>query len=483
MKKLLFFVFMILTVTAFGQRTGVKDKSIHATQLLETDADTILVGDTTTYPLDVQYSEWSSDGVTFEKDYNVGDTWLRFSSFSKQSWDTIRVYVGLWTLSGDTIYASYPNVNMDTVVVTDKIDAPLYLLNGDTLSLTNIPTGIGGDGTYYLRYGGDTAYWSPLSSGFGETNLAENVGDGVGVYYDKVDSTFQFRGISSTTSALTVTLNATDTAIDLDLVLGDVIAGVGLSGTGNVEDGSVTINLYIPELTTLTSLSTPDKIDDWVIIYDLSTATHKKIHPRYFHPDVYVDDILDAQTPSYLNFMAGDAITITGDEGGGVLIGVDTASLVDMLGADSQTLSIDSTDRDFTISISNGNSVSFSVLDIDTLFTTIAISDQITALTTGTAIQTFRMPVHATLVGARASVATAPTGANLVLDINEGGTSVLSTKLSIDAGEKTSTTAATTAVISDSDIADDAEMTIDIDQVGSTVAGAGAKIIIYYVKQ
>jgi hypothetical protein len=56
---------------------------------------------------------------------------------------------------------------------------------------------------------------------------------------------------------------------------------------------------------------------------------------------------------------------------------------------------------------------------------------------------------------------------------------VLSTKLSIDTTEKTSTTAATAAVISDSSLADDAEITIDIDQVGSSTAGTGLKVGLY----
>jgi hypothetical protein len=83
-----------------------------------------------------------------------------------------------------------------------------------------------------------------------------------------------------------------------------------------------------------------------------------------------------------------------------------------------------------------------------------------------------------TLTAVRASVTTAPTDAVLTVDINEGGTTILSTKLTIDATEKTSTTAATAAVISDSALADDAEITIDIDQVGSTVAGAGLKVAL-----
>lgn len=109
----------------------------------------------------------------------------------------------------------------------------------------------------------------------------------------------------------------------------------------------------------------------------------------------------------------------------------------------------------------------------------VACSDEDTALTTGTAKITFRLGYAATLLAVRASVKTAPTGSNLIVDVNEAGVSVLSTKLSIDATEKTSTTAATAAVISDSALADDAEITVDIDQVGSTVAGSGLKVGLY----
>jgi hypothetical protein len=108
----------------------------------------------------------------------------------------------------------------------------------------------------------------------------------------------------------------------------------------------------------------------------------------------------------------------------------------------------------------------------------IACSDEATNLTTGTAKVTFRMPYAMTLSSVRSSVNTAPTGSTLIVDINEGGNSILSTKLSIDASEKTSTTAASAAVISDTGLADDAEITIDIDQIGSTVAGKGLKVVL-----
>lgn len=108
----------------------------------------------------------------------------------------------------------------------------------------------------------------------------------------------------------------------------------------------------------------------------------------------------------------------------------------------------------------------------------VAISDETTALGAGTAKITFRMPCAVTLSAVRASLSTAQTsGAILTFDINEGGASILSTKLTIDNTEKTSTTAATPAVISDTALADDAEITIDIDTIGDGTA-KGAKILL-----
>jgi hypothetical protein len=109
----------------------------------------------------------------------------------------------------------------------------------------------------------------------------------------------------------------------------------------------------------------------------------------------------------------------------------------------------------------------------------IACGDETTALTAGTAKVTFRMPFAFKLTDVRASVTTAPTGGTLLtVDVNEAGSTILSTKLTFDASEKTTTTASTPRVISDSDLADDAEITIDVDAVGSTIAGAGLKVYL-----
>lgn len=106
----------------------------------------------------------------------------------------------------------------------------------------------------------------------------------------------------------------------------------------------------------------------------------------------------------------------------------------------------------------------------------LACSDETTALTTGAGKITFRMPYAMTLTAVRLSVTTAPTGSALIVDVNEGGVSVFSTNPRIDAGSTTSVGSATPAVISDAALADNAVITIDIDQIGATVAGAGLKV-------
>ena len=109
----------------------------------------------------------------------------------------------------------------------------------------------------------------------------------------------------------------------------------------------------------------------------------------------------------------------------------------------------------------------------------LSVTDETENAAVGTGKVSFRSPYAITLTAVRASAATAPTGSELIVDINESGTSILSTKLSIDAGEETSTTAATPAVISDTALANDAKISVDIDQVGSSTPGAGLKVYLF----
>ena len=110
----------------------------------------------------------------------------------------------------------------------------------------------------------------------------------------------------------------------------------------------------------------------------------------------------------------------------------------------------------------------------------IACSDETTALATATAQATFHMPYAFYLTGVKAGLTTAPVGSVFTVDINEAGSTILTTKLTIDASEKTSGTAATAAVIGGAGpaLAADALMTVDIDGVGSSTAGTGLKVYL-----
>lgn len=110
----------------------------------------------------------------------------------------------------------------------------------------------------------------------------------------------------------------------------------------------------------------------------------------------------------------------------------------------------------------------------------IACGDELTAITTGNGKVTANWPNYdVILIDVQIGCVTAPTGAGILVDVNEAGTTVFSTRPGIDVSETHSSTG-TAAVISDAAIAANAALRIDFDQVGSTIAGAGVKVYIYF---
>lgn len=108
----------------------------------------------------------------------------------------------------------------------------------------------------------------------------------------------------------------------------------------------------------------------------------------------------------------------------------------------------------------------------------IACSDETTALTAGTGKVTFHMPFAFTLTEVIAGLTTPQSsGSIFTVNVNEAGSSILSTKLTIDNGEETSLTAAAPPVISDTALAKGAKITIDVDQVGDGTA-TGLKVYL-----
>lgn len=186
-------------------------------------------------------------------------------------------------------------------------------------------------------------------------------------------------------------------------------------------------------------------------------------------------------------FAVGDRVRVTGFTGSAannILVGTITALTAGKMtigGADGDVIVDDAAGESVTIAkwvsrrvaiddlpAGGGGPVNESLI--------IAVGDETTAITTGTAKVTFRMPYPFTLSAVRASLTTFSSSGIPTIDINENGVSILSTKLTIDASEKTSKTATTPAVISDPNLADDAEITIDIDVAGT--GATGLKVIL-----
>ncbi len=110
--------------------------------------------------------------------------------------------------------------------------------------------------------------------------------------------------------------------------------------------------------------------------------------------------------------------------------------------------------------------------------------DETTAVTTGTGKRSFIVPWAGgfTVTAVLASVNVVSSSGTPTIDINEGagaGTSILSTKLTIDVSEFDSSTAAVPAVISDPSLAGYARITVDVDTAGTDTAGLKVYIIGY----
>jgi hypothetical protein len=93
-----------------------------------------------------------------------------------------------------------------------------------------------------------------------------------------------------------------------------------------------------------------------------------------------------------------------------------------------------------------------------------------------------RAPFAFTVTDVRASLYGEASAAAPTFDINRNGTSILTTKLSIDIGDKTSVGATTPYVFDEDEIVfdDDDELTVDVDTAGT--GAEGGVVLVYYVR-
>ena len=100
-------------------------------------------------------------------------------------------------------------------------------------------------------------------------------------------------------------------------------------------------------------------------------------------------------------------------------------------------------------------------------------------LTVGSSLARFYFTGSYTITNIHASVGTAPTGASVIVDVNKNGSTIFSTQgnrptIVASSNVDSSSTPDTTSVVSGD------YLTIDIDQIGSTVAGTDLVVTVYW---
>jgi hypothetical protein len=80
--------------------------------------------------------------------------------------------------------------------------------------------------------------------------------------------------------------------------------------------------------------------------------------------------------------------------------------------------------------------------------------------------------------GIRASVGTAPAGAPVIIDVNKNGTSLFTTQANRPTIAAAANTSGNVTIMDVTTVAPGEYLTIDIDQIGSTTAGADLTVQI-----
>jgi hypothetical protein len=327
------------------------------------------------------------------------------------------------------------------------------------------------------------------SGGSGEANTASNLGGGLANFSGKSGVDLQFN------SFLATDFDLSSNTIAIDYTNGQA-AGGGQKGFLTATDWN-TFNNKTPTSRTISTLSPLTGGGDLTGNLTLSIANAAADATTKGASTYTAADFNASSGLISLDYANGQIAT-------GSVNGFMSTSLYNQLAA-----VVDSSDNNFEFLQSTVGAPVFKVVDYNTTRvrtfldstnigfkytdTTItgyikqvpgvfilAASDETTAITTGTGKLTFRVPFACTVTAVRLTLTTVSSSGLPTIDINEGGATILSTKLTCDASEKTSTTAATAAVISDTSLADDAEITIDFDVAGT--GATGVKVYIYYTR-
>lgn len=172
--------------------------------------------------------------------------------------------------------------------------------------------------------------------------------------------------------------------------------------------------------------------------------------------------VIDATSVTFLT--SNQTITVSGDASGSgsTAIPLTLASTGVTPGTYTQVV-VDAKGR-----VTSGSSAPVAAIPVSF---TVACSDETTAITTGAAKVTFRMAFGMNLTAVRASLTTASSSGVVDVDVDRAGISIFSTRLTINALARTSTTATVPSVLSTTVLNDDDEITIDVVAAGTGATG------------
>lgn len=438
MKKLLLALLTLISISAYSQTTGYL--RYDTVRVQRTGGNSTLVIENATRTL--------TNG--FLQNYSEGRT--RFARALDSVWidgDSIRFRYGTTTLAVLAPGGSQNlqqvtdigNITTTDLTVGNTAQTPLATLfnldNAGAIALRATDSSF----YSYLRQAALAApqyTWLPAGSGSDTLATLADVRSGGGGTLTLQDVTDNG---NATTNSITV-----DNLFSKPSYTSNWTGAINYTGNGTVAYGNLTLRESSTGGGNTVTLSPVDMAGDIELFLPeenngdtLATKAYARSVGGSSTPNLVVQRVGSGEQ---LHYVSGDSLYMEDIEGDGTYTSVTAQS--------------DSTKR-----------ISLTAIPVSYV---IAASDETTDLTTGTAKVTFRMPHAMTVTAVRASINTVSSSGTPTIDINEGGTTILSTKITIDVSEKTSVTAATPPVISDSSLADDAEITIDID-----VSGTGAK--------
>ncbi len=256
-----------------------------------------------------------------------------------------------------------------------------------------------------------------------------------------------------------------------------ISTGAGLAGGGDLSaDRTLTL-----DISNLAEDASPDLSNDYAVFYDASGTVHRKTKisnltaPTSFPADPDIPAVLGwIETENVRKYMGlgeglGTDVSLTNLV---VKHDLTITNTVDGIGLSpgmnlsfTKFLSRDLTEEWNGNSTAEGKDGNTIVKRDDEAVVYMLVFEDTTPVV-GTRL-TFRTHKAFTVTGIKLSLATATSSGIFTVDINENGSSIFSTRPTIDQGEKTSTTAAAAEVISDAELAYDSEITIDFDVVGT----------------